>query len=297
MSNRTTDCPPASPDYNAALSEHAAEIRKLGKQTVANVMEIGRRLTECKKLVGHGNWLPWLEHEFGWSDQTARNFMRIADLSKSKTVLNLGLPVSALYQLAAPSTPTEARDEIIERAQSGESIPVAETKRIIDNSKGRKRPSSKPRSANASAKTTKPPAPTEADLEAWAAGNISKDEAVRRGISIGSRDDIGATSTGEIARKDVEIEELRNAKRQLEIKIAGLESEVEEAKAAAKPAPESKSARCSICHEKKQAVQRPVFICDDCVHIHEVREATPPADDGLDIPKNLLREKQRETTQ
>jgi crossover junction endodeoxyribonuclease RuvC len=45
---------------------------------------------------------------------------------------------------------------------------------------------------------------------------------------------IGAGSGGEIARKDAEIEELRNAKRMLEIKIAGLESEIDEAKARSK---------------------------------------------------------------
>jgi regulator of replication initiation timing len=45
------------------------------------------------------------------------------------------------------------------------------------------------------------------------------------------RDDIGANSTYEITCKDAEIEELRSAKRQLEIKIGGLESEVEELKA------------------------------------------------------------------
>jgi hypothetical protein len=107
-------------------------------------------------------------------------------------------------------------------------------------------------------------------------------------------DDIGPASTSEMARKDAEIEELRNAKRRLEIKIAGLENE---AKAAAKSSPESKSGfRCSICHEKTHALLRPVFICDGCVDIHEVREAIPPPDDGLDIPKSLLRDKQRETT-
>jgi len=81
MSNRTTDCPPASPDYNAALSEHAAEIRKLGKQTVENVIEIGRRLAECKRIVGYGYWLSWLESEFAWSVDTAENFIQLAALS------------------------------------------------------------------------------------------------------------------------------------------------------------------------------------------------------------------------
>ena len=45
------------------------------------------------------------------------------------------------------------------------------------------------------------------------------------------REDVGPASSGETARKDAEIEELRNAKRMLEIKIAGLESETEELKA------------------------------------------------------------------
>jgi len=82
-------------------------------------------------------------------------------------------------------------------------------------------------------------------------------------------------------------EQLQSAK----IKIAGPESEVEEAKAAAKPAPQSKSAsRCSICREKKPAVLRPVFVCDSCVDIYEIREAASPADDGLDIPASLRRD-------
>ena len=45
------------------------------------------------------------------------------------------------------------------------------------------------------------------------------------------REDVGPASSGETARKDAEIGELRNAKRMLEIKIAGLESETEELKA------------------------------------------------------------------
>jgi ribosomal protein S14 len=103
-------------------------------------------------------------------------------------------------------------------------------------------------------------------------------------------DDIGADSRTEAERLRARIEELQAQVRQRDIKITGLESEIEEAKTTAKPAPESKSAsRCSICHEKKQAVLRPVFICENCVHIYEVREAAPPADDGLDIPACLDR--------
>jgi hypothetical protein len=46
------------------------------------------------------------------------------------------------YLLAAPGTPKEARAEVIERAEAGEAVPVAEVKRVVDTAKG-KQPSSK----------------------------------------------------------------------------------------------------------------------------------------------------------
>jgi len=233
------------PSDNRILAKHAAAICRLGKRVVADVIEIGRLLTECKLICGHGNWLPWLDREFGWTDDTALNFMRVYELSKSRNFRDLSLPLSGLYLLAAPSTPQEARDEIIERAQAGEKIPVVEAKRIIEHAKNQQQPR----------KRTKPQA-----------------------AQPPPRDDIGPASAGEAERLRVRIEELHADKRRLETKIAGLESEVEEAKAAAKPGSKPAS-RCSICHEKKQAVLRPVFICDNCVDIYEVREAAPP-DDG-----------------
>ena len=62
------------------------------------------------------NWLPWREREFRWEEQTALNFMRVHEFGKSKNFLDLNLPVSGLYLLAAPSTPDEARQQVIERA-------------------------------------------------------------------------------------------------------------------------------------------------------------------------------------
>jgi hypothetical protein len=59
-----------------------------------------------------GNWLPWLEKEFGWSRQTADRFLAVFDASlKLPDLSNLDLPVSGLYLLAAPSTPDEVRNE------------------------------------------------------------------------------------------------------------------------------------------------------------------------------------------
>jgi hypothetical protein len=159
---RTGSGLPARP--NPSLAEHADAIRTLGKQTVENVIEIGRRLTECKRIVGHGNWLPWLEREFGWSERTARRFMQAHEfaLAKSDKLADLNIGVSSLCLLAAPSTPKEAADEIIERAKAGEPVPVAETKRIIEDTKGRQEPSSKTRKGT----TTKPAKPKPGDADA-----------------------------------------------------------------------------------------------------------------------------------
>jgi Protein of unknown function (DUF3102) len=108
----------------ATLAEHAAVIRALGKRVIGDVIEIGRRLTEAKKIAGHGNWLPWLEREFGGSDDTALNYMNLAEMVKSRTVRDLSLPIKSLYLIAKPSTPDEARTEVIKRAESGEKLSV-----------------------------------------------------------------------------------------------------------------------------------------------------------------------------
>lgn len=67
----------ALPDATTLLAQHAAAIRTIGKRVVADIIEIGGRLNECKRIVGHGNWLPWLDREFGWTENTARNFIRV----------------------------------------------------------------------------------------------------------------------------------------------------------------------------------------------------------------------------
>ena len=121
----------------ATLAEHADAIRGLGKRVVGDIIEIGRRLSECKRICGHGNWLPWLDREFGWTEMTATRYINVYELSKSNNLLDLDVPLSGLYLLAAPSTPEEARDEIVTRAKAGERISVTETKRVVEHSRAR----------------------------------------------------------------------------------------------------------------------------------------------------------------
>jgi hypothetical protein len=241
--------------FNQTLAEHAAAIHQLGRRLIADVVEIGHRLTEAKKVAGHGNWLPWLHSEFGWIERTALNFMRVYELSKQtnpKTFSNLNLSVSALYLLAAPSTPTEARDEIIDRAEAGETVPVGKVKRIIKDSKSCARSSSKTDKSkpqpqvDETAKAAAPkPKPDDFDAPLKPAHDVI---ARRLHKQFGEaplavqqhfipyfleymRCDIDPPSAGEIsardlARKDAEIERLRAIQRHLENKITELESEI-----------------------------------------------------------------------
>jgi N6-adenosine-specific RNA methylase IME4 len=119
-------------DVDTFLAERAARIRILGKRVVADVIEIGRLLDECKERCGHGNWLPWLEAEFGWSERTAQRYISIHELTgKYDNLSDLDLPVSSLHLLAARSAPEAALAEVIERAGTGERLKHAEVQAII----------------------------------------------------------------------------------------------------------------------------------------------------------------------
>jgi hypothetical protein len=136
---------PVDPDNARTLARHATEIRRLGKQVVSDVIEIGRLLVESKELVGHGDWLPWLSREFQWSDATAERFMWVHRLSlKNGNLPNLDIPLSGLYLLAAPSTPETAKLEAISRAEAGEPMTVNAVKEIVRHARQDDRTNAEP---------------------------------------------------------------------------------------------------------------------------------------------------------
>ena len=47
-----------------------------GKMLLSNAVEIGRRLTEAKELVPHGEWLKWLTESVSYSRSTASRLMK-----------------------------------------------------------------------------------------------------------------------------------------------------------------------------------------------------------------------------
>lgn len=71
------------------------------------IVEIGQRLTEAKRQLMHGEWLPWLEEKVQFSEASAQRFMRLAkEYSNPSALTDLGVS-KALSLLALPATERE----------------------------------------------------------------------------------------------------------------------------------------------------------------------------------------------
>jgi len=108
----------------------AAAERIRGRMQLAaeSIIEVGRELIEQKAALGHGNFLPWIEAEFGMTDQT--NWMNTARRYADKIPNGLEFqPPTVLYALAAPSTPVEVRETVESLVADGQTFTA---KNVVD---------------------------------------------------------------------------------------------------------------------------------------------------------------------
>jgi hypothetical protein len=117
------------------VQQRPGEIKALVRRSAQDIIEIGQKLIEVKERLPHGQFGPWLDTEFGWKTTTAWNFIQVAIKFSNFEDLDQFAP-SALYLLAAPSTPDEARQEALDRAAQGETITHATAKQIVNGYKG-----------------------------------------------------------------------------------------------------------------------------------------------------------------
>jgi gas vesicle protein len=122
------------------LRNAADRIRERVKKTVEDIIEVGNDLLSVKEALPHGQFLPWIKAEFGWSERTAQNFMSVAEQFKTAKIADLPIQPSAAYLLAAPSVPDEARQKAVEKAEAGEEITFAAAKEIVAEARKKKRP-------------------------------------------------------------------------------------------------------------------------------------------------------------
>ena len=135
---------PEKQDFNYAVLEtetrifiqqRTSEIKSLIRRTSQDIIDIGEKLGEVKQQLGHGKFINWLKFEFDWSASTATRFMQVKEQFKFVKLTNLHIAASALYLLAAPSTPQQARTEALERASVGEVISRSRAQAIVNQHK------------------------------------------------------------------------------------------------------------------------------------------------------------------
>lgn len=122
-------------ETKAKVEQRASEIKSLIRQTAQDIVCIGQKLTEVKGKLKHGSFRNWLKAEFNWSLSSATKFMQVSEQFKDVIFTNLNFSTSALYILAAPSTPEAARKQALKLASQGEQITYSLAKIIVNHYK------------------------------------------------------------------------------------------------------------------------------------------------------------------
>lgn len=130
-------------ENRSVIKSHTDAIKERIRRSAQDIVDIGELLIDVKDRLPYGQFGLWLQIEFGWDERTARRFMSVAAMFKTDKLSELSKPSldkasidqSALYLLAAKSTPQEVRREVLERAYQGESMTHAKVKQIVQAQK------------------------------------------------------------------------------------------------------------------------------------------------------------------
>lgn len=120
-----------SSESRIVVMQKTSEIKTLMRRAAQDIIDIGAKLIEVKDQLQHGEFGNWLKSEFNWDARQAQRMMNVADAFKNDNLSDLKIGASALYLLAAPSTPDEARQEAIQKAEAGEVVTHAVAKAIV----------------------------------------------------------------------------------------------------------------------------------------------------------------------
>ena len=122
----------ALPEESARdLKIAAARIRALSERMTMNIISIGVELIAAKNMLGHGQFGPWLEAEFRWSERTAERFMQAAEVFGEKSDTVSVLDPTAIYLLSAPSTPDKVRKDVLARLERGEAMSAEGVRTLV----------------------------------------------------------------------------------------------------------------------------------------------------------------------
>ena len=117
------------PAAEAEVRRSAARIRDLQRATI---VDIGRELLAVKERLPHGQFIDWLEAEFGWGRRTAVNYMQAAAVFGDRWETVSHLPAAVIYKLSAPSTPSVVVDTVLKEVGPGKVISPGNVEALID---------------------------------------------------------------------------------------------------------------------------------------------------------------------
>jgi hypothetical protein len=122
-------------ETRVVVQQKTTEIRDRMRTSVESIIGIGQRLIDVKARLPHGDFGLWLNTEFQWSQDTAHNYMRVAETYGDNPIASEFAAAAALYALAAPSTPQAARDEAQQLMEQGIKVTGSQAKAIAQKHK------------------------------------------------------------------------------------------------------------------------------------------------------------------
>ena len=118
------------PDVERRVRSAVVKIREFQKVAV---VDIGRELLAVKEILPKGQFIPWVE-SFGLERRTAVNYMHVAAEFGSVWATVSHMPAGVLYKLAAPSTPPEVREAVMQIGP-GKTVTLHGVRELIDGLK------------------------------------------------------------------------------------------------------------------------------------------------------------------
>ncbi|MBF0395753.1 MAG: hypothetical protein HQK78_03200 [Desulfobacterales bacterium] len=115
---------------------YTIEAKAVLKMTTEGLIRLSQICHNYHTDFGYQEYIRWVKEDLGLSERQGNTFLNVYDKFGSTAIIAVkDIQPTILYLLSAPSTPDEACEKIIEKANNGEKITVASAKEDIENVK------------------------------------------------------------------------------------------------------------------------------------------------------------------
>ena len=114
------------------VEQATAAIKERLRKAAQDIWEIGKMLSDVQSKLQRGQFDDWIETEFDWSRRTAYKFISVYKrFDRDVNLEEINIATSALYLLAAESTPEDIRQEFIQKAHEGEKVTHQQVLKVV----------------------------------------------------------------------------------------------------------------------------------------------------------------------